>query len=49
MICNKVIKNIVENHRLVPNVNEKGFISGSYLLINSYVKKTNFKYDIINL
>jgi hypothetical protein len=40
---------MIENHRFVPIINENGNVSGSYLLINYYIRKTNFMYDAIIL
>ena len=44
MLVNNKLDHKIENNRLVPQIDEKGHIKSSYLLIN-YTKNA---YDIIN-
>ena len=44
MMANNKLDHKIENNRLVPDIDEKGHIKSSYLLIN-YTKNA---YDIIN-
>jgi hypothetical protein len=47
MLVDNKIQHQIENNRMVPRIDDKGIVKGSYLLIN--YTNNQLAYDIINV